>query len=242
MAFATVITTTEEVNLGVVVDNLHDVYLPVGMQVGDLLVVFMGHAVAMSLNALSGWTEIVDNAVTNGEKWLWRSVDGSEAVGDIQMTSDIASKSASFLWLIRGTEQSVTTLIEPSTVATGTSTQPNATTCTPSAGAQDYLWLTAAVNAGEEADDDTWGGAAPASFGNAIYKTTGNSGLTASNVSIQGADYSVNAASLDAGAWGANAQSKAWRAWTLAIRWSLPANSDSWGWSEGTTDTWGIKT
>lgn len=115
---------------------------------------------------------------------------------------------------------------ELSTVATGTSTQPNATTVTPTGGAKDYLWITVAVTAGEEADDDTWGGAAPTSFGNAVYITTGTAGLASVNCSVEGADFASNAASMDAAAWSANAQSLAWRAWTIAVHPSIPIEDE----------------
>jgi hypothetical protein len=194
----------------------HPVTKPTGTAAGDVWVIFFGHPLACTLDALAGWTELVDTNSANGEKWLVRKCDGTEDA-TVTFTSSASTKSAHLCWRISGAVDLATQAPELSTVATGTSTTPDATTCTPTGGAKDYLWITAAVTAGEEADDDTWGGAAPSGFANAIYKTTGTTGIVANNCSAEAADQQLNAASLDAAAWGANAQSLAWRAWTLAI-------------------------
>src|SRR5262245_43756750 len=194
----------------------HVINMPTGLKSGDLAVIIFAHAVAVTMNALTGWTELVDTNSANAEKVIYRWCDGSEGA-TVTFTTSGNTKSASVTFAIVGAVDPATRAPELSTVATGTSTQPDATTCTPTGGAKDYLWITFAITAGEEADDDTWGGAAPTNFGNANYKTSDVAGVASTNVSLQTAYRTNNAASLDAGAWSANAQSLAWRAWTLAV-------------------------
>lgn len=203
----------------------HAVTKPTGTASGDLWVIFFGHAVACTLDALAGWTELVDTNAANSEKILYRLCDGTEGAS-VTFTSSASTKSAHLSYRISGTENPATQAPQLSTVATGTSTQPNATIVTPTGGAKDYLWITAFVTAGEEADDDTWGGAAPTNYANAIYKTTAVAGTAVTNCSVAGSDRTANAASEDAGVWGANAQSLAWRAWTIAVHPSSTVTTD----------------
>lgn len=214
MAFA-IIETRAESNV-TSAGTSHAVTKPSGTASGDLWVIFFGHAVACTLNALAGYTELVDTNSANSEKILYRLCDGTEGAS-VTFTSSASTKSAHLSYRISGAENPSTQAPQLSTVATGTSTTPNATTCTPTGGAKDYLWITAFVTAGEEADDDTWGGAAPTNYANAIYKTTAVAGTPTTNCSVAASDRSANAASEDALAWGANAQSLAWRAWTIAV-------------------------
>lgn len=203
----------------------HAVSLPAGINPKDLVIIFFAHAQAVTLNSLAGWTELSDAGTANGETWLYRYCDGSEG-STVTFTSSGSTKSCHLTWNIRGAKDPAIQAPELSTVATGTSTTPNATILTPTGNPEDYLWITAAVTAGEEADDDTWGGAAPSGFGNAVYKTTDIAGVATTNCSAEAADQQLNATSMDAAAWGANAQSLAWRAWTLVVHPAAPIYDD----------------
>lgn len=214
MSFPVVISRAES-NV-VTAGTSHAVTKPAGTTVGDLWIIIFGHAAACTLNALTGWTELVDTNLANGEKVLYRKCDGTEGA-TVTFTSSASTTSAHVSYRIFGAIDPATQAPQLSTVATGTSTTPNAAIVTPTGGAKDYLWITFAVTAGEEADDDTWGGAAPTGYTNPLYKTTDIAGAATVNCSLQSAEKKLNAASEDAAAWGANAQSLAWRAYTLAV-------------------------
>lgn len=200
----------------------HAVTKPAGCSANDIWVILFSHAVACTLNSLAGWTEVVDTNSANAEKVLVHLCDGTEG-SSVTFTSSASTKSAHISYAITGAVNPATQLPQLSTVATGTSTQPDATTCTPTGGAKDYLWITFAVTAGEELDDDTWGGPDPNGFIGGAFKTTGTAGTPSTNCSLQSAYRAANASSLDADPWGANAQSLAWRAWTLAVHPAIPA-------------------
>jgi hypothetical protein len=135
--------------------------LPSGRVNGNLLVNIVSKGKAVTFNALAGWTEIVDESAVAGIAILVRQIDGTEA-GTITLTSSAISRSASICYQISGAADPATQLPELSTVATGSSVNPNATTVTPTGGSKDYLWISLFGRDGEEADDDTWVTAAPA--------------------------------------------------------------------------------
>lgn len=213
MAFPAVQTTAESATT--TAGTSHTVTLPSGITSGDLLIVIFSHAVSCTLNALTGWTELVDTAAANAEKVLYRKADGTEGAS-ISLTSSASTKMSAIAYRISGAEDPATQAPQLSTVATGTSTAPNATTCTPTGGAKDYLWLTFFTQAGEEADDDTWTTGTPTNFTNLLQKTSGTTAAASTNVQNASAQQQLNASSLDAAAF-TTAQSLAWRAWTLAI-------------------------
>ena len=228
MAFPVVASTAESPVTSA--GTSHAITLPGTIRDQDLLIIVFGKAQAVTLNALSGWTELVDTNSANAETILYHYCDGTET-SPATFTSSGSTKSASVCYRITGAENPTTQVPELSTVATATSVNPNATTCTPTGGAKDYLWLTFFISAGEEADDDTWVSATPTSYTNTLQTTSGTAGVASTNCSTASAEQQLNASSQDAAAW-TMAQSLAWRAWTLAIhpssRKSMPgARKDS---------------
>lgn len=180
---------------------------------GDLVVIFMSTAVSTAVTMSESFTNLTN--VTNTFHIFYKILDGSEGGSTTFTTS--SSKSASIAYNIQGYDSAIAP--EISTVATGTSTAPNATTVTPAAGSKEYLWISAFGQAGEEADDDTWCTAAPSTpsaFGNLSQKTSGTAGPPSVNCSVASADLTSTATSCDAGAF-TTAQSLAWRAYTVAI-------------------------
>jgi len=142
----------------------------------------------------------------------YKILDGSEG-GSVVATA-ASQKGSALAYNIQGhdTVQGP----ESSTEAGGTSTTPDPGTVTPTGGAKDYLWLATFVQAGEEADDDTWCTAAPTSFTNLIQKTSGTGGAATSNVSGAAANFASNAASMNPATF-TTVQSLTWRAFTIAV-------------------------
>lgn len=195
----------------------HAVSLPASIVAGELLLIILDKgSTSASFNTLTGWTEIVDEAAANGITVWARQADGAEGA-TVTFTSDANTRSAEISFRISGAQLLATQAPELSTVATGTSTAPNATTCTPTGGAKDYLWITFAGMAGEEADDDTWANTPPSNYlpSPPLQKSCGTAGTNLGGL-ICAASRTLNAASEDAGAFDVDS-SAAWRAYTIAV-------------------------
>lgn len=192
----------------------HTVNLPSGIQAGDLLIVLIGHSVAATINSLTGWNELVDDGVANGVGVLWRRADGTEG-STISVGTSASTKSCHISYRI--SDANNTSAPAVSAVTTGTSNAPDPGNCNP-AKSRSWLWITFFVQAGEEADDDTWCNNAATSYANLLQKTTGTGGLPATNCSIASCDRTATASSEDA-VWpaGSTDQSLGWRAHTLGI-------------------------
>ena len=140
----------------------HTITKPSGMASGDLWLMYIGVGPACSFNALTGYTEILDTTGTGGEKIIYRVCDGSEGSTAV-FTSSATSKSATVSFRISGHDSGTAPSV--STVATGTSANPNPDTVTPG-GTKDFLYIAALNMPDIEADDDTWCSAAPSGYGN----------------------------------------------------------------------------
>lgn len=212
MAFPAVVTTAE--TAVTTAGTSHQVTLPSGVVAGDLVLIVTARGVAVAtFNSLAGWTEVVDDGAANGVTVWARTADGGEG-STVTFTSSANTRSASIAYRISGAKAVGSQVPEISTVATGSSTTPNATTCTPTGGAKDYLWVSLFSRSGEEADDDTWVSAAPANFGGLLQKACGTAGVNLGGM-IAAATYQNNAASLDAGSF--TCATGGWRAYTVAV-------------------------
>jgi hypothetical protein len=194
----------------------HVLNLPANIAAGNLLVIILDKgSTQASFNSLAGWTEIVDENLANGITVWARQADGAEG-STVTFTSDASTRSASFSYRITGAIPLSVQAPQLSTVATGTSTAPNATTCTPTGGAKDYLWITFFGMAGEQADDESVVTTFPTNYtDNQLEKTCGVAGTNLGGM-IGAASRNLNAASEDAGAFVA-VDNAAWRAYTLAV-------------------------
>lgn len=193
----------------------HTVNLPGSIAAGDLLIVLFGHAAAATLNSLTGWNELVDDGVANGIGVLWRRADGTEG-STISVGTSASTKSCHISYRISGANNTSAPAV--STVTTGTSNAPDPGNCNPGTS-KDRLWITFFVQAGEEADDNTWTNNAATNYGSLLQKTTGTGGLPATNCSIASCVRTLTASSEDA-VWpaGSTDQSLGWRAHTLGIQ------------------------
>lgn len=213
MAFPTVVSRNESSTA--TAGTSHVVNLPAGLVSGNLILVLTNiGSTAATFNTLTGWNEIVDEGSANGITMWYRVADGSEGA-TVTFTSSASTRDASVSYQINGALSPATQAPQLSTVATGTSTTPNATTCTPTGGAKDYLWITMFGMAGEQADDDTLVTGTPTNFVNTLQKTCGVAGTNLGGM-IASAEFASNAASMDAAAW-TSVDNAAWRAYTIAI-------------------------
>jgi hypothetical protein len=211
MAFPVIQGTAET---AIVASSSHVINLPTGIVSGELLLILANAGtVVISFNALAGWTELLDEGIANGMVVWARQADGTEGA-TVTFTSTAAGRSASIAYRISSTELLATQAPQLSTVATGSSVSPNATTCTPTGGAKDYLWISFFGRDGEEADDDTWTTAAPASYTGLLQVACGIAGTNQGGM-VAAAQRSLNAASEDAGAF--TCATGGWRAYTIAV-------------------------
>lgn len=213
MAFPTVVSTNES-SLNTA-GTTHTVNLPGSLVSGNLILILLDKgSTAATFNADGAWTELVDENAGNGITIWYRVSDGAEGATKA-FTSSASTRSAHTSYQISGAEDPGTQAPELSTVATGTSANPNATTCTPTGGAKDYLWITMFGQAGEQLDDDSLTTVTPTGFSNPLEKTCGTAGTNLGGM-IASAEQQLNAASLDATAW-TSSDATAWRAYTIAI-------------------------
>ena len=223
MAFPTVQGTPTETAVSTA-GTSHAIALPGSIAAGELLLILCNKGVAVAtFNALTGWTELVDENVANGMTVWVRDADGTEGA-TVTFTSNAATRSASIAYRISGATTIAAQLPELSTVAAGSSVNPNATTCTPTGGAKDYLWFSFFGMATETTDNDAWVSQlpqTPSAFSSLRQKTCGTAGTNLGGLLAVG-QLNSNAASLDAGAFTSSINA-AWRAFTLAIHPGLPA-------------------
>ena len=214
MAFPTIIGTPAE-SATTSVGTSHVVNLPSGAA-GNLFLLFMGKGTtSATINALTGWTELVDENQASGAFCAWRLCDGTEGA-TTTFTSSASTKSATIVYEINGQSAFAP---EISAVASASTDAPNPNTCTPTGGAKDYLWITWFVQgaAAEEADDDTWTNNAATNYGSLLQKTAGTVGVNIS-AAVATCHRTNNAASEDA-AWPAAStdQTITWRSFTVAV-------------------------
>ncbi len=196
----------------------HVVNLPSGAA-GNLFVAIMSKGSAgttPSVNALTGWTELLDEAIVLGLFIAYKSVDGTEGT-TTTFTLSSATRGAWIVYEISGHEAPGTQAPQIGTTATGTSATPDPPAVTPTGGAKDYLWVAFSGMAGEEADDDTWGNTPPTNYTPSPprQKSCGTAGTSLGGL-ILSAERALNAASEDPGTFGVDV-SAAWRAQTIVI-------------------------
>ena len=226
----------------------HAVTLPASIAASDLVLIIMDiGSTSATLNALTDWTESLDEASANGLKII--RYTGAGVPSNPTFTSSASTKSASIAYRISGADKSTAPQI--GTTSTGTSTTPDPPSVTPTGGiSKDYLFITFFGSAGEEADDDTWVNSAPTNYGNLVQKTAGTAGTNLGGL-IGAANRALTTGSAENPGTFSIDTSAAWRAQTIIIHPSgdataspaaiaatmtLPAVSATGG---GATDTFG---
>jgi hypothetical protein len=141
----------------------HLVTLPASIAESDLVLVIMDiGSTSATLNALTDWTEDLDEAVANGLKIV--RYTGAGVPSDPTFVTTASTRSAQIAYRISGADKTIAPQI--GTTATGTSATPNPPSVTPTGGvSKDYLSIPFYGAAGEEADDDTWSDSPPSGWG-----------------------------------------------------------------------------
>jgi hypothetical protein len=194
----------------------HAITLPASIASTDgvLIIVDIG-SVGATFNALTGWTELLDEAVANGLKILWYT--GAGVPSNPTFTSSGNCRSASIAFRISNVSRSNSPQI--ATTGTGTSATPDPPSVTPTGGVvRDYLFIAFFGQALEEADDDTWVNSPPTNYAPATpwQKACGTAGTNLGGL-IGAASRSLNTGSAqDPGTFGVDV-SAAWRSQHIIV-------------------------
>jgi hypothetical protein len=200
----------------------HAVVYPATVSAGSLLMV-VGRVSGTGAVAVTGgnWTIVQDSSDGSDDVTFWMYRDtlaaGTEAGTSITVTHGNFKMTAVSL-SITGAEDPATQAPQSSTIAIGTNTTPDPTTCTPTGGAKDYLWLWAGGWDGEQTLSKTQ----PTNFTDRADVSSGTGGLPATNVQIKVPDRQLNAASLDAGSITLSGAPTGWTVWLLAVHPAAP--------------------
>jgi hypothetical protein len=166
---------------------------------GDTILVAFRSAAAGAVGFPAGWTELVDAAPDDSGDQVaiaWKKADAGDGT-TIALTSG-NGKFAACSWTIAGATDPTIRAPEISTVQVGVTTEPNATTVTPTGGSKDYLFLTIFTMEGEQTGVTAY----PTNYtGGQLFSTSGTGGATTTNVTVGGASRAATAASEDAGVW-----------------------------------------
>lgn len=194
----------------------HAVTLPASITATDLVLIVMDiGSTSATLNALTDWTEVLDEASANGLKII--RYTGAGVPGNPTFTSSASTRSASIAYRISGASESVAPQI--GTTATGTSATPDPPSVTPAGGiSRDYLFVAFYGAAGEEADDDTWSNTPPTNYTPSPprQKSCGTAGTNLGGL-IAAAERSLTTGSAEDPGTFAKDVSAAWRSQTIIV-------------------------
>ena len=197
----------------------HSVVLPATVSAGSLLVILGRVSIGTAAITVTGggWTIVQDNSDAADDRtfYMWRDTlaDGSEGGTSVEI-NHTSSKMTAVALSITGAADPADQTPENSTVAVGTGTTIGPTTCTPTGGAKDYLWLWFAGLDGEATLNKT---AVTDYTSGDVDASTGTGGLPATNSQIKFGSRQLNAASQDPGDATATAVQAGWSAWCIAI-------------------------
>ena len=118
----------------------HTVDLPTTVNSGETLIVFFCTQDDTGTTFPTGWTEFIDENRGMGWNCAWRLAGSSEGGTTITVTTANARRSATISMAISGAADP-TSSPPTATHAQGTSNYPNPPSHTPTAGADDYLWI-----------------------------------------------------------------------------------------------------
>lgn len=161
------------------------------------------------------WNEMFDassDAADDQMALAWRKATGTES-STITLSSG-NGKFAALAWRVAGAVDPTIRAPELSTVATGTSTTPDPSACTPTGGAKNYLWIWLGGWEGEQTSPPA---SNPTNYSqNRSGANSGTAGVVTTNCRVAIAARQFNAASQDPGSWTISV-SDDWTAYTLAV-------------------------
>lgn len=200
----------------------HTVNLPSGIQSNDLLIVCLDKgSTAATVNALEGWTELLDENAGNGLYIAYKFANGTES-GTITLTTSASTRSAEVVLRISGAENPAVQAPVVGTTATGTSTTPNPPSITPPSS-KDYLFIAMCGSAGEQADDDTYVTTFPTNYSHSQNeKTCGIAGSNLGGLVGVATRQLTTGVAEDPGTFTVS-ENAAWRAQTVIIHPASPA-------------------
>lgn len=188
--------------------------LPASIAAGNLLILVIRSAGADTHTTPTDWNDLVKNDGTDASddvvSIFYRVATGSEGTS-VTVNGTGSVRWAAISWRI--TDHNSAQAPQASTVASGTNTTPNPTTCTPTGGAKDYLWLWVGTWEGEQTSPPTGN---PTNYSNTLGSDTGTAGAVTANCRVGVASRTNNASSEDAGSWTISA-SDDWMAWVIAV-------------------------
>ena len=206
--------------------------LPTGILAGDLLIVYVRVAIIGAIGWPAGWVEVFDespDAADDVNALAWRKADGSE--GSTVTISNGNAKFASMSWRITGAESPTVQAPEVGARTTGSATQPDAGTVTPTGGSKDYLWITVYGMEGEQTGVTTY----PTNYAsNQLFANSGTAGAVTTNVTMGAANRTATASSENAGVWSVAGTLDDWTAFTIAVH---PSDVRTLGWRGRYADT-----
>jgi hypothetical protein len=188
---------------------------------GDTILVVFRSAAAGAVGFPAGWSELVDAAPDDSGDQVaiaWKKADAGD--GTTITLSSGNGKCAACSWTIAGATDPTIRAPEISTVQVGVTTEPNATTVTPTGGSKDYLFLTLFTMEGEQTGVTAY----PSGYTDGqLYADTGTGGATTTNVSVGGAARGATAASEDTGVWDVTGTLDASSNYTIAFHPAEPS-------------------
>jgi hypothetical protein len=195
------------------------VNLPATIAAGDTIWVVIRNAAAGAIGWPDAtWTEDHDaspDGAVGQTAIAWKKAVGGEGGTTITLSSANGKFSAIAIAVRDAADPSVRSP-QLSTVATGTvGAEPNATTCTPTGGAKDYLWYTFFTMEGEQTGITAY----PTNYtlNQTGLANSGTGGAVTTNATMAGAARQLNAASEDAPVWDVAGTIDDWSAWTVAF-------------------------
>jgi len=225
MAFPTVVTTA--ITDGTTATATPAINLPGSLVSGNLIFAVIRTEVAGTITWPVGWTpplfEGSPDADSGHSSFACKLSNGGEG-GTVVLGSG-NGKFAGSAYQINGAEVPAIQLPELSTVAIGTDALPNPTTCTPTGGAKDYLWIFVNTHEGEQVSPPA---ANPTNYSsNKIGGDSGTAGAVTTNCRVALITRTNNAASEDAGSWTISASGN-WSAWVVAVHPAAPVVAAAW--------------
>lgn len=200
------------------------VNLPTGIKAGELIVVLFRSAVAGAIGWPNAtWLEQFDassDAADDNMALAVRKADGTE--GSTITLSSGNGKFAALAFRVSGAQEPENRTPEFSTVATGTNTTPDPTTCTPTGGAKDYMWVWVGGWSGEQTSPPA---SNPTNYPTTAGADSGTAGTVDTNCRVAVAIRSnLNAASEDPGSWTISVAPTGWTAYCMAIHPAVPVD------------------
>jgi hypothetical protein len=195
----------------------HTITMPAGTQASDmvLLVVGTGNAAA-SFDALTDWSEILDEGTSGGLKIL--TYTGSGAPSNPTFTSSTNVRTATIAFRISGADKTTTPEIAV-TPGSATNNSPDPPALTPSVpgGALDYLWIAVGTYQGEAVDDDSWCNSPPTNYdpSTPLQKACGTLGTFLGGI-VYAAYRQLNASSENPGTFNTDLNFT-WRTQTICV-------------------------